>query len=143
PAFRDRYHATQLTVLPGFPLATLLDLPLGVAIGLNRSLHGAVNPLIQLFKPVSPLAWLPLVTLVVSAVYDTPDPAVPKSFLNSLITVALCCLWPMVVNTAVGVAGLDPDLRNVSRVLRLPPLVHVRRVVLPYAVPAIFTGMRL
>ena len=71
------------------------------------------------------------------------NPAIAKSFLNSMITVTLCCLWPMVINTAVGVASLSEDLRNVSRVLRLSALAHVRKIVIPASIPMIFTGMRL
>jgi nitrate/nitrite transport system permease protein len=81
--------------------------------------------------------------MVVSAVYVADDPWLEKSFLTSAITVTLCCLWPTVINTTVGVAGVDRDLVNVSRVLNLPPLTHVRKVVLPSAVPLIFTGLRL
>jgi nitrate/nitrite transport system permease protein len=143
PTFVDQILTSLETVLSGFALAALLAIPLGIAVGLNKTLHTAINPVIQIFKPVSPLAWLPLVTMVVSAVYTTDDPALSKSFVNSLITVALCCLWPMVINTAVGVASISQDLVNVSRVLRLSPLKHVRKIVLPAAVPMIFTGMRL
>src|SRR5690606_31450583 len=131
------------TVLSGFALASLVAVPLGILCGLSKSIYAAVNPLIQVFKPVSPLAWLPLVTMLVSALYTSSDPLLAKSFLNSAFTVALCCLWPTVLNTTVGVASLDKDLTNVSRVLRLSPLEHVRRIVLPAAVPAIFTGLRL
>ncbi|MBU0812271.1 MAG: ABC transporter permease subunit, partial [Gammaproteobacteria bacterium] len=82
-------------------------------------------------------------TMVVSAVYVSEDPLMAKSFVTSALTVALCCLWPTVINTTVGVANLDKDLQNVSRVLRLSPLSHVRRIVLPAAIPMIFTGLRL
>jgi nitrate/nitrite transport system permease protein len=98
---------------------------------------------IHLLKPVSPLAWLPLVTMVVSAVYVTEDGMFAKAFLNSAFTVALCCLWPTVINTTVGVASVSTDLINVSRVIRLSPLRHVQKIVLPSAVPHIFTGLRL
>lgn len=141
--FPSQIGTSLVTVLSGFFLALLVALPMGIAIGLNKTLNSAFNPLIQIFKPVSPLAWLPLVTLVVSAVYTSEDPAFSKSFINSLITVALCSLWPMVINTAVGVASIPSDWVNVSRVLRLSPITHVRKIVLPAAVPMIFTGMRL
>ena len=129
--------------MSGFLLAAAMAIPLGIAVGLSKTLNSAVNPIIQIFKPVSPLAWLPLVTMVVSALYATPDPVVPKSFLNSMITVTLCCLWPMVINTSVGVASIPSDLINVSKVLRLDALTHVRKIVLPASIPMIFTGMRL
>jgi nitrate/nitrite transport system permease protein len=141
--FLDQIITSLITVMSGFVLAALLAIPLGIAVGLSKTLNEAINPIIQIFKPVSPLAWLPLVTMVVSALYVSPDPIVPKSFLNSMITVTLCCIWPMVINTAVGVASIDSDLVNVSRVLRLPALKHVQKIVLPASVPMIFTGMRL
>lgn len=143
PTFFDQIVTSLFTVLTGFALASLVAVPLGIVCGLSKSIYAAVNPLIQVFKPVSPLAWLPLVTMLVSALYTSSDPLLAKSFLNSALTVALCCLWPTVLNTTVGVASLDKDLTNVSRVLRLSPLEHVRRIVLPAAVPAIFTGLRL
>ncbi|MGH1472372.1 MAG: ABC transporter permease [Cellvibrionaceae bacterium] len=141
--FLDQIYTSLITVMSGFILAALIAIPLGIVIGLSKTLNSAVNPIIQTFKPVSPLAWLPLVTMVVSALYQTDDPMVPKSFINSMITVTLCCVWPMVINTAFGVASIDKDLINVSQVLRLPALKHIQKIVLPSSVPMIFTGMRL
>ncbi len=141
--FPSQIATSLFTVLSGFAVALVVAVPLGIAIGLSKTLNSAVNPIVQIFKPVSPLAWLPLVTLVVSAVYTSDDPAFSKSYINSLLTVSLCSLWPMVINTAVGVASIPQDWVNVSRVLRLAPLTHVRKIVLPAAVPMIFTGMRL
>lgn len=141
--FLDQIKTSLITVTMGFILAALIAVPFGIAIGLSRALNQAFNPIIQVLKPISPLAWLPLVTMVVSAVYASPDPMVPKSFINSMITVTLCCLWPMIINTSVGVASIDKDLVNVSRVLSLPPLKHVWKIVIPASIPMIFTGMRL
>ncbi|WP_407705100.1 ABC transporter permease [Thalassotalea agarivorans] len=141
--FLDQIITSLKTVMSGFLLAAIIAIPLGIAIGLSKSLNTAINPIIQIFKPVSPLAWLPLVTMVVSAVYVSQDPMFSKSFINSMITVTLCCLWPMVINTSVGVASLNQDWVNVSRVLSLPALTHVRKIVLPASVPSIFTGMRM
>lgn len=143
PTFLDQIGTSLLTVAAGFFLANAIAIPLGIVCGLSSSMYRAFNPIIQLFKPVSPLAWLPLVTMVVSATYTTQDPLFDKSFLNSAITVALCCLWPTLINTTVGVAGIDRDLVNVSRVMALSPMVHVRKIVLPAAMPMIFTGLRL
>ena len=140
--FIDQIITSLMTVTAGFVLASLLAIPLGILIGLSRTLYRAFNPVIQLLKPVSPLAWLPLVTMVVSAVYVSQDPVVPKSFITSMVTVMLCCLWPTVINTAVGVASVDNDLNNVSRVLRLGWLTHVRTIVLPSAIPMMFAGLR-
>jgi len=143
PTFFDQIGTSLVTVLAGFAIAGLIAIPLGICIGLNGALYSALNPIIQLFKPVSPLAWLPLVTMVVSAVYVTPEPLFAKSFLTSLFTVSLCCLWPTLINTAVGVSAVSPDLQNVSKVLRLSWGTHVVKIVLPSSVPMIFTGLRL
>jgi len=143
PTFIDQIGTSLETVMAGFILASLIAIPVGILIGLNEWVYAAFNPLIQLFKPVSPLAWLPLVTMVVSAVYVTNDPMVSKSFLNSMFTVLLCCLWPTIINTAVGVANISKDLLNVSRVLQLGAITHVFKIVLPSALPMIFTGLRL
>lgn len=141
--FFDQIITSLITVMAGFLIACLIAIPLGIAIGINQTLMQAVNPIIQVFKPVSPLAWLPLITMIVSAVYVTDDPLVPKSFLTSMFTVMLCCLWPMLINTAVGVASVPNDLRNVARVIKLPTLTFVWKVIIPSAIPMIFTGMRL
>ena len=143
PSFFAQIFTSLYTVLTGFAIAALIAVPLGIVCGLSKSLYTAVNPLIQLFKPVSPLAWLPLVTMVVSAVYTSTDPLFAKSFVTSAVTVALCCLWPTVNNTTVWLSNIDKDLLNVSRVLSLSPISHVRRIVLPAAMPMIFTGLRL
>lgn len=141
--FFDQIGTSLLTVGAGFLFASLLAIPLGILLGLNQGLYQAVNPIIQLLKPVSPLAWLPIVTMVVSATYVSDDPLFAKSFVNSLFTVALCSLWPTLINTAVGVTSVDKDLINVSKVLRLSWWQHIRTIVLPSAVPMIFTGLRL
>ncbi len=141
--FFDQILTSLITVLCGFAVATLIAIPVGIVIGLSAGTYAAINPIIQTLKPVSPLAWLPLVTMVVSALYVSDDPSVSKSFLVSMFTVSLCCLWPTMINTAVGVAGVNKDLNNVSQVLRLGWLTHVRKIVLPFAIPMIFTGMRL
>lgn len=143
PTFLDQIMTSLKTVFAGFLLGALFAVPLGVLSGLSRSIQSAINPLVQLFKPVSPLAWLPLVTMVVSAAYVTDQPMFEKSFLNSAITVTLCSLWPTLINTAVGVASIDRDLMNVVRVLRLSWGTKVRRLVIPSALPYMFTGLRL
>jgi nitrate/nitrite transport system permease protein len=142
PTFIDQIGTSLITVMSGFLLASLIAIPVGVAIGLSPALYAMFNPVIQIFRPVSPLAWLPIVTLVVSAVYVSDDPAVSKSFLVSMLCVMLCSIWPTLVNTAVGASTVSSDLVNVSRVLRLHALSHVWRVVLPSAIPMIFAGLR-
>lgn len=143
PTFLDQIGTSLLTVATGFLIASLIAIPVGIVCGMSAPLYQALNPLIQIFKPVSPLAWLPLVTMVVSAVYVSDDPLFAKSFLNSAITVTLCCLWPTIINTTVGVASVDKDLLNVSRVLRLSWFTKTIKIVLPSAMPMIFTGLRL
>lgn len=141
--FLDQIFTSLVTVMTGFILASIIAIPLGIIIGMSNLLYQAFNPIIQLFKPVSPLAWLPLVTMVVSAVYVTSDPMFTKSYLTSAITVTLCCLWPTIINTAVGVSGVSKDLINVSRVLRLNWITKTIKVVIPSSIPMIFTGLRL
>lgn len=139
----DQILTSLLTVSLGFVFATLIAVPLGIACGLSKAMMGALNPLIQIFKPVSPLAWLPIVTMVVSATYVNPYELLPKSLLISAITVTLCSLWPTLINTSLGVASVERDLLNVGRVLRLPTWRTVTKLVLPSALPLIFTGLRL
>ncbi|MFQ3288278.1 MAG: nitrate/nitrite transport system permease protein [Alteromonadaceae bacterium] len=141
--FLDQIMTSLITVTSGFLVAAIIAIPLGIAMGLSKNFNAAVNPMVQIFKPVSPLAWLPLVTMVVSALYVSDDPMVSKSFVTSLITVSLCSLWPMVINTSMGVASIDKDLLNVSQVLRLSTFTHIQKIVIPASVPMIFAGMRL
>ncbi len=142
-SFFDQIWTSIVTVMTGFLLAAVIAIPVGIVAGLSQTVYAALNPLIQLFKPVSPLAWLPIVTMVVSAVYVSDNPTFEKAFVNSALTVLLCCLWPTIINTTVGVANISKDLQNVSKVLRLNWWTHVRKIVLPSAIPMIFTGLRL
>jgi nitrate/nitrite transport system permease protein len=142
--YLDKILTSLYTVFTGFFIATLVAVPLGLLCGMSPVVNTAINPLIQIFKPVSPLAWLPIVTLVVSAVYvSTDDSWFEKSFLTSAITVTLCSLWPTLINTAVGVASIDKDLVNVGKVLRLNWGTQIRKIIIPSSLPFIFTGMRL
>lgn len=143
PTFIDQIFTSLLTVFTGFLLASLIAIPLGVLCGLSSTFNAALNPIVQVFKPVSPLAWLPIVTMVVSAVYIEEYAGFPKSFVTSAVTVTLCSLWPTLINTAIGVASIDRDLVNVGRVLKLSWHAKVFKVVLPSALPYIFTGLRL
>jgi nitrate/nitrite transport system permease protein len=143
PTFIDQIGTSLQTVFAGFLIATLVALPIGLLCGLSPTFSAAVGPFIQLFKPVSPLAWLPIVTMVVSAVYVSADPAFSKSFVNSALTVALCSVWPTIINTALGVSSIDRDLMNVARVLRLSWTTTLLKVVIPSSLPLIFTGLRL
>jgi nitrate/nitrite transport system permease protein len=143
PTYLDQILTSLKTAFTGFLFATLLAVPIGILCGMSRVIDAAFNPFVQIFKPISPLAWLPLVTLVVSALYVSDDPVFEKSYLVSAITVALCSLWPTVVNTAMGVSSIDRDLLNVARVLKLGWRTRLFKLVLPSSLPLIFTGMRL
>ena len=131
-------------VAVGFGLAAAVSIPLGFIIGRFDFIGRMFGPLISLLKPVSPLAWLPIVTMVVSALYVTTEGAwFEKSFITSAITVMLCSLWPTLINTAVGVSSVDKDLINVGKVLRLSKRTQISKIIIPSSLPLIFTGMRL
>lgn len=119
-------------VFQGYFLALLLAIPLGFALGLSRTFASAVDPLIQLLRPVSPLAWLPLGLVLL----ERSKPA-------ALFTIALCSMWPTVLNLASGVRAVPPDYLNVARMLRLSPAATFFKVLLPATLPALFTGMRV
>ena len=142
PTYYSQIWTSIQTVFFGFVLATIVAVPLGIAAGLSATTNAALNPLIQIFKPVSPLAWLPIVTMIVSATV-TNDAFFAKSFLISAITVTLCSLWPTLINTALGVASIDKDLVSVSKVLKMNTWTKITKLVLPSALPLIFTGLRL
>ena len=143
PSYYAQIATSIKTVFFGCLIASVVAIPLGIAAGLSATANAALNPLIQIFKPVSPLAWLPIVTMVVSAVYVTQDGWFAKSFLVSAITVTLCSLWPTLINTALGVSSIDKDLVNVSKVLKMNTYTKITKLVLPSALPLIFTGLRL
>jgi nitrate/nitrite transport system permease protein len=94
PTYLDQIATSLKTVFTGFLFASLIAIPLGVLCGLSATFNAALNPIVQIFKPVSPLAWLPIVTMIVSAMYVEEQAGMPKSFLTSAITVTLCSLWP-------------------------------------------------
>ena len=141
--YLDQIVTSLKTVFTGFFFASLIAIPIGIACGLSPLLNTAISPIIQVLKPVSPLAWLPIVTMVVSAVYVSDQPLFDKAFINSAITVMLCCMWPTLINTASGVSTIDKDLLNVGRVIQLGWLTSVRKIAIPAALPMIFTGLRI
>ena len=143
PTYYAQIWTSIKTVFFGFLIGSLIAIPLGITAGLSPTANAAINPIIQIFKPVSPLAWLPIVTMIVSAVYATNDGMFTKSFLVSAITVTLCSLWPTLINTALGVASIDKDLVSVSKVLKMNTYSKITKLVLPSALPLIFTGLRL
>jgi nitrate/nitrite transport system permease protein len=119
-------------VLLGFALALIVAVPLGFALGLFPAVYQALNPFIQVLRPISPLAWMPL------ALYTFRDSAVSAIFI-----IFICALWPMLINTAVGAANVRQEWVNVSRVFGLGTIQHVTRIVFPASVPMIMTGMRI
>lgn len=142
------------TVFLGFFIATIFAVPVGVFCGMNKWFNSAMNPLIQVFKPVSPLAWLPIVTLVISALYAgeslfglAPTTLESIGFTQPLVVsalvVTLCSLWATLINTAHGVSSIDKDLINVAKVLKLNFWERVTKIILPSSLPLIFTGLRL
>lgn len=143
PTIVDQILTSITTVFFGFLIASVIAIPVGILAGSSRWFHSAISPFIQIFKPVSPLAWLPIVMILVSALYNPKDPLFEKAFLSSAITVAVCSLWPTLINTAVGVDSIDKDHLNVARVLRLNPWTRVWKIIIPSALPYIFTGLRL
>ncbi|WP_394199784.1 ABC transporter permease [Litoreibacter albidus] len=143
PTYYQQIWTSIKTVFFGFLIGSLIAIPLGIVAGLSPTANAAINPIIQIFKPVSPLAWLPIVTMVVSAAYATNDGMFSKSFLVSAITVTLCSLWPTLINTALGVSSIDRDLVSVSKVLKMSTYAKITKLVLPSALPLIFTGLRL
>lgn len=119
-------------VLVGFGLAALVAIPLGFVIGMSPLLYKALDPFIQVLKPVSPLAWMPL------ALYTIKD-----SDTSAIFVIFICSIWPMLVNTAFGVAGVRRDWLNVAKTLEVSSLRTAFQVILPAAAPTIMTGMRI
>ncbi|MBN8419643.1 MAG: ABC transporter permease [Verrucomicrobia bacterium] len=144
PTFGTQIMTSLITVAIGIGAATLIAVPLGFLCGLSPRFNLAMNPIIQIFKPVSPLAWLPIVFVFVTALYHPAgDAGISRALLISAGTVTLCSLWPTLINTAVGVAGVDKDYLNVAKVLKLNAFQRIWKIILPAALPLIFTGMRL
>ena len=119
-------------VFGGFALAILVGIPVGLVIGMSQSFMQALNPYIQILKPVSPLAWLPLLLMVFQDIN-----------LTAVATIFITSIWPIIINTSLGVRSVDQDYLNVAKVLQFTPLETIRKIILPVAVPYIFTGMRL
>jgi nitrate/nitrite transport system permease protein len=119
-------------VAKGFLLAIALGTPLGFLIGLSPKFHQAFDPVIQVLRPISPLAWLPLGLVI----FKQSEPA-------AVFTIALCAMWPTVINTAMGVRSISAEYLNVGRVLKLSPMKQLRKIMIPATLPYMFTGYRL
>jgi len=116
----------------GYGLAALIAIPLGFVIGMSPLVYRALDPFIQVLKPISPLAWMPL------ALYTIKD-----SSISGVFVIFICSIWPMLINTAFGVANVRREWLNVARTLEVRPLRRAFEVVLPAAAPTILTGMRI
>ena len=119
-------------VLLGYSLAVLVAVPLGFMLGLWPALYAALNPFIQVLRPISPLAWMPL------ALYTFRD-----STVSTIFIIFICAVWPLLINTAAGAGSVRSEWLNVSRVFGVGPLEHITRIVFPASVPMIMTGMRV
>jgi len=119
-------------VMLGYFIAVCVAIPTGFVIGMSPLMNKALNPFIQLMKPISPLAWMPL------ALYTIKDSAV-----SAIFVIFICSLWPMLINTAFGVASVRKEWLNVARTLEVRPLRKAFTVILPAAAPTILTGMRI
>ncbi len=116
----------------GFGLAALIAIPLGFLIGMSKVMFQALDPFIQVLKPISPLAWMPL------ALFTLKD-----SNVSAIFVIFICSIWPMLINTAFGVASVRKEWMDVSRTLEVSPLRKALLVILPAAAPTIMTGMRI
>jgi nitrate/nitrite transport system permease protein len=116
----------------GFGLAALVAVPLGFLIGMSRLVFQALDPFIQVLKPISPLAWMPL------ALFTLKDSGV-----SAIFVIFICSIWPMLINTAFGVASVRKEWIDVARTLEVRPLRKALLVILPAAAPTIMTGMRI
>ena len=141
PSFVDQIFTSIQTVLVGFIIAVFIAVPIGVIIGLNENLRTAFNWMIQIFKPVSPVVWLLLVFMIVKTLTLNSD--LDTSFIISGISVGLCAMWATLVNTSVGVSSVNQDYLNVAKVLQLGTMKKIFKVILPSAIPLIFTGLRI
>lgn len=116
----------------GYLIAAAVAIPLGFVIGMSPLAYRALDPFIQVLKPISPLAWMPL------ALYTIKD-----SSISGIFVIFICSVWPMLINTAFGVAGVRREWLNVARTLEVKPLRRAFEVILPAAAPTILTGMRI
>ncbi len=141
PSFVNQIITSLKTVLVGVLIAFFIAVPIGIIIGLNENLRVAFNWLIQILKPVSPVVWLLLVFMIVKTLTLNSD--LDTSFIISSISVGLCAMWATLVNTGMGVSSVNKDYINVSKVLNLGIGKKIFKIILPSAIPLIFTGMRI
>lgn len=124
--------ASLQRVAIGFSVGTLIAIPLGVLIGINPVLHRIVDPVIQILRPVSPLAWFPIGLVIFQSTNDA-----------AVYIICVTSLWPTVINTAFGAGSIPAAHKNVARVFQFSKMQYFFKVVLPYSLPHMLTGMRL
>ncbi|MBD2110158.1 MULTISPECIES: nitrate ABC transporter permease [unclassified Nodosilinea] len=124
--------ASLRRVLLGFLLGTLVAIPVGFWIGLSPRAMMAINPIVQLFRPVSPVAWLPIAL----SIFNLANP-------SAIFVIFITSLWPTVINTALGVASVPKDYLDVAQVLEMPRWRQMTKIIWPASLPYIFTGLRL
>jgi nitrate/nitrite transport system permease protein len=124
--------ASLRRVLIGFLLGAAVAIPIGFLIGMSRPAMLAINPIIQILKPVSPLAWLPIAL----AIFNLANP-------SAIFVIFITSLWPTIINTALGVSSVPKDYLDVARVLEMPRWRQIFKVILPASLPYIFTGLRI
>src|SRR5207247_5770618 len=121
-----------LRVARGFLLGILLGTPLGFLLGVSRTAHRMFDPVMQVLRPISPLAWLPLGLVL----FQKSEPA-------ALFAIAVCSMWPTIINTMMGVRAIPQDYWNVAKVLRLSRTTTFVKIIVPATLPYVFTGYRL
>ena len=124
--------ASLQRVAIGFSLATIVGIGLGILVGTNKVIHRALDPMFQVFRTIPPLAWLPISL----AAFQQSNP-------SAIFVIFITAIWPIIINTTVGVQQIPQDYRNVSRVLRLSNRKYFLKILIPAAVPYIFTGLRI
>lgn len=147
------------TVFIGFVMAAVIAIPVGIMCGLNKVVMACLTPLISIFKPVSPVVWLLIFQIIVGAFFPDPESHPLFLFFNSLpyigdlginpalvfsaCTVAMCAVWPAMVNTALGVSSIDQDHLNVAKVLKLGLWSRLVKIIIPSSLPLVFAGLRI
>ncbi|MBD1828786.1 nitrate ABC transporter permease [Microcoleus vaginatus GB1-A2] len=124
--------ASLRRVLVGFFLGAAVAIPVGFLIGMSKPAMMALNPLIQIFKPVSPLAWLPIAL----SIFNLADP-------SAIFVIFITSLWPTIINTALGVSSVSKDYLDVAQVLEMPRWRRITKIIWPASLPYIFTGLRI
>ncbi|MGH1394217.1 MAG: nitrate ABC transporter permease [Trichormus sp.] len=124
--------ASLKRVMFGYVIAVLIGIPIGFLISLNQFLRDAIDPIIQLLRPVAPLAWLPLA----QAIFLKPNP-------SAIFVITITAIWPIIINTALGVRMIPKDYTNVSKILELSFFENFYKVLIPATLPYIFTGLRI